>query len=149
VEAREGDTWSPATVVKREGRRFQVRYDDGTEEWVTADRLRAAGGAGAGAGAPGGGGGAPGAGAKPPAKEQYAVGAKIEAKEAGSWKPATVRNRDGDLYLVVFDGWEKEFFWQWVHLSMVRAPGGSKEGPEWGHGVGVHNGASPRPRPRR
>ena len=52
VEAREGDDWSAATVQKQEGRKFQVKYGDGTEEWVTADRLRPAGGAaGDGAGA--------------------------------------------------------------------------------------------------
>lgn len=43
IEVREGDVWSPATLIRREGRRYQVRYGDGTEEWVGADRLRAAG----------------------------------------------------------------------------------------------------------
>jgi hypothetical protein len=43
VSVREGDTWSSATYVKKEGRRFLIRYDDGTQEWITADRLRASG----------------------------------------------------------------------------------------------------------
>ncbi|HEV7300223.1 MAG TPA: hypothetical protein VGN72_12710 [Tepidisphaeraceae bacterium] len=47
VEVREGDTWSKATVLAREGRRYAIRYDDGTEEWVTADRVRLPGAAGA------------------------------------------------------------------------------------------------------
>ncbi|MGC4030356.1 MAG: tudor domain-containing protein [Tepidisphaeraceae bacterium] len=41
VEVREGDSWSPATFLKQEGRKFQIKYADGTEEWVAADRLRA------------------------------------------------------------------------------------------------------------
>ncbi|MGN6724633.1 MAG: tudor domain-containing protein [Tepidisphaeraceae bacterium] len=40
IEAREGDRWSPVTVEKHEGRKFQIRYSDGTEEWVTTERLR-------------------------------------------------------------------------------------------------------------
>src|SRR4051812_22389300 len=41
VEVREGDTWSAATVLKKEGRKIQIKYaDGGTEEWVTADRVR-------------------------------------------------------------------------------------------------------------
>ncbi|MGH7214946.1 MAG: agenet domain-containing protein [Tepidisphaeraceae bacterium] len=42
VEVREGDTWSSATIVKKEGRKYQIRYDgdDAAEEWVTADRIR-------------------------------------------------------------------------------------------------------------
>src|SRR5688572_7398938 len=47
VEAREGDTWSPATILKKEGRRYQIRYGDdpNSDEWVTADRLRLPGAA--------------------------------------------------------------------------------------------------------
>src|SRR4051812_25000391 len=44
VEVREGDKWSPATIVKKEGRRFLIRYEDGSEEeWVAGDRVRAGG----------------------------------------------------------------------------------------------------------
>lgn len=54
IEVREGDTWSTATFVRKEGRKTLVRYEDGTEEWVTSDRLRGdAAAAGAPAGAPG------------------------------------------------------------------------------------------------
>ena len=41
VEIREGDLWSPGTVVRNEGRKWLVKYADDHEEWVTADRLRA------------------------------------------------------------------------------------------------------------
>src|SRR5690348_48437 len=35
IEVREGDTWSKAAVVAREGRKFQVQYEgaDQTKEW--------------------------------------------------------------------------------------------------------------------
>jgi hypothetical protein len=48
VEVREGDTWSSATVLKREGRRYQVHYansDAASDEWVGPDRIRLPGGA--------------------------------------------------------------------------------------------------------
>src|SRR5688572_14027415 len=123
VEAREGDEWSPATVIKREGRKYQIRYEDGTEEWVATDRLRApgaaapaAGGAKAPAKPAAGKGAAPGKpkdakpkDAKP--KESFKTGAKVEVKWASSWKPATVKNRDGDLYLVIYDGWDHQMHW--------------------------------------
>ena len=142
VEVREGDEWSPATVVKREGRKYQIRYADGTEEWVAIDRIRKPGAAAAAdapsaKGKPAAGGkrdkaGAPGAArpaAKPKAaKDRFEVGAKIEVQHHGRWEKGTVRNRDGDLYLVGRDGWDKEFFWIWVHVRSVRKPGTNKPG---------------------
>jgi hypothetical protein len=46
IEVREGDSWTKVTVVQSEGRRVQVKYDDGTLEWVGPDRIRGAAGAG-------------------------------------------------------------------------------------------------------
>lgn len=41
VEVREGDEWSSATVLRKEGRRLQIRYQDSeVEEWVASDRVR-------------------------------------------------------------------------------------------------------------
>lgn len=62
VSVREGDTWSSATLQKKEGRKYLIRYDDGKEEWVTADRVRVDGAAG---GTTGGAGGAPATSDKP------------------------------------------------------------------------------------
>jgi len=44
VSVREGDTWSDATFLRKEGRRSLIRYKDGKEEWITAERLRVTGG---------------------------------------------------------------------------------------------------------
>ncbi len=135
VEVREGDAWSKATVLKKEGRKFQIRYEDGAEEWVTVDRLRGVqGGPAARAGTP-----ATTAPAKAP-KEKFSNGAKVEVKKALSWKPATIKNQDGDLYLVIFTGWESQTFWQWVHVSSIRQVGSARKGPAWGHGVSISSG---------
>ncbi|MBC7784770.1 MAG: hypothetical protein H7144_13110 [Burkholderiales bacterium] len=48
VSVREGDTWSEAKFVRVEGRKYLVKYPDGTEEWITADRLRVSGDVGTG-----------------------------------------------------------------------------------------------------
>ena len=48
VQVREGDTWSAATVLKREGRRYLVHYansDATSDEWVSPDRVRSPGAA--------------------------------------------------------------------------------------------------------
>ena len=139
VEVREGDEWSSATVLKREGRKYQIRYQDGTEEWVTADRLRVPGRAGAApAPAKGADKGKPARKGKAP-KEQFKVGEKVEVQSLTGWDKATVRNRDGDLYLVGVDGWDKEFFWKWMHVSSVRKPGTNKKGVSRVQSVGVGN----------
>jgi hypothetical protein len=52
VEVRQGDSWSTATVVRREGRRYLVHCagsDASTDQWVGPDSIRTPGGA---AGAP-------------------------------------------------------------------------------------------------
>ena len=134
VEVREGDLWSPAIVLAREGRRYQIRYEDGTEEWVATDRVRAPGGE-AGNAAEGDGKNAPAKpiAAKPP--DSFKSGAKVEVKWGNRWSPAVVKNRDGELYLIVYDKWETQFHWEWVHVSMVRKPGSAKVGPRFGRGV--------------
>src|SRR5438552_758191 len=46
IEVREGDTWSKATIVRREGRKYLVHYegaDAPADEWVMPDRVRAVG----------------------------------------------------------------------------------------------------------
>jgi hypothetical protein len=82
---------------------------------------------------------APAAKTKAPAKEVFAKGERIEVKNGSSWEPGTVRNRDGDLYLVVRDGWESQFFWMWAHVSGVRKPGSDKEGLRHAETVTVAN----------
>ena len=79
----------------------------------------------------------PAAKPKPPAKDSFKSGERVEVKKFRSWEPATIKNRDGDLYLVILDGWETQFHWQWAHVSGVRKPGSDKEGPDSADTVGV------------
>ena len=66
------------------------------------------------------------------ADEVFEPGQKVEVKIPGNWSTATVKERDGDLYLVMYDGKgrDREIFWEWVHISGVRAQGSVKEGPK-------------------
>ncbi|HEX8323010.1 MAG TPA: hypothetical protein VF595_03775 [Tepidisphaeraceae bacterium] len=137
VQVREGDVWSDATVVSQEGRRVKVKYEDGSEEWAPLARVRLPGSTAPdatpekAADAP-----EPATPKSAPAERVPASG-KCEAKDGREWKPAVIRNRDGDLYLVEFQGWKDQMFWKWVSVDCVRAVGSSKAGPEHGVGEGV------------
>jgi hypothetical protein len=125
VEVREGDVWSKASVVAREGRRYQIRYEDGTEEWVTADRLRASGSGGGEATPPQAGpanpaNSAPGTTPPPrprPAGPVWTQGQKVEVKSHSNWDEATITRRQGDWYLVTYSrtNWK-----EWVENWRIR-----------------------------
>ncbi len=140
VEVREGDTWSAATIAKREGRRYQIRYDDGTEEWVTTDRIRAGSGAATGgkpaatgtgaageAMKPATGAGAAKPGVKPAStpkakpKPAFKVGETVEAKWGGLYRKAKVKNRSANGWTLV--NYEPGPFLEWVEPWRLRAVG--------------------------
>lgn len=131
VEVREGDIWSPAEFLKKEGRRHQIRYDDGTEEWVTADRLRAVGGAGRSASEP--------VRDKP---RRFRQGQEVELKKFNKWIAAEIKRASPPLYLVATKEGigEKQFHWEWVDADRIREAGEDHEGPDtrsqFGHRVG-------------
>lgn len=124
VEVREGDTWSPAEFLAKEGRRFQIRYDDGTEEWITADRLRA----------PGGEATTTKTQTKPKRKRPrtFRANEQVELKDGREWESATVKRVGGDLYLVATNDTfgKSEFHWIWVDAERLRKPGEAHEGPD-------------------
>jgi len=127
IDAREGDVWSAVTVVAREGRRYQVRYEDGTEEWVTPDRLRAASSSIADS--------TPPAPAQPPGRPTPKAPAfkprdQVEIKWGGSWRGGVVKQREGELYLVAYDGFDQQFHWEWLTEDRLRTPGSDVEGPD-------------------
>ncbi|MEM6855820.1 MAG: PQQ-binding-like beta-propeller repeat protein, partial [Planctomycetota bacterium] len=127
VEVREGDVWSPAEFLKQEGRRFQIRYDDGTEEWITADRLREVGGADA----------------EPEASRRFRKGQDVELKKHSRWVDAEIKRASHPLYLVATKDrlGSNQFHWEWVDPDRLREPGEDHEGPDvfsqFGHSV--HN----------
>jgi hypothetical protein len=118
VQVREGDTWSPATIVKREGRRYQIRYE-GTneEEWVAADRIR-----GVAADAPANQSDAPRKDAqpKPPAIPNWAQGSKAEVKWGGLWFEVSIVNRRGEWYLIEYT---RDKSREWVEYWRIRKIG--------------------------
>ena len=121
IEVREGDTWSKVKVVAVEGRRVQVRYDDGTEEWIGPDRLRP------GAGGPGA--DAPStelpavssASAPCAASRAFAVSQAVEIKRSGKWHAAQVRELSKGWLLVAEDGGNHEK--RWIEPWDIRVPG--------------------------
>ena len=130
ISVREGDSWSPAKVVKREGRKYQIRYDDGTEEWVTSDRLRGVAGAET---AP------PKSSARPEsteadtekpqksAKRKRLHGAdQVEILWGSQWFPGSIKKVKGSLYLVHYDNWSNNFD-EWVAITRLRRPGEESE----------------------
>lgn len=122
VEVREGDAWSAATIVKKEGRKYSVRYKDSADdEWVTADRLRVpAGNAAPGTpAAPA----APGAPAAAKTKIPWALAQSVEVKRGAAWRTATVFKIDNGWVLVLYDPGN---FREWVEPWRIREPG-SKE----------------------
>lgn len=147
VEVREGDSWSPATILKHEGRRYQIHYQGGdasTDEWVAADRLRAAGEGGASGSttAPAGGTEKPA-----PAKENpWVVGQKVEAKYGGTWGKAVVVKKQGAWTMLRWDTWRTN---EWVEPQRIRKLGSKEDNlgfADWNPRVEI-NEAPPSPEP--
>lgn len=114
VMVREGDTWSKATLVAREGRRYQIKYDDGTLEWVTAERLQLPGAPGAATPPTTRPGAAPAsqpAAAPKPPLPTFVIGQKVELKYHGRWEPVKVTGKRGDWYLVEYEKWRNWKEW--------------------------------------
>ncbi|MEM6551013.1 MAG: hypothetical protein AAF750_02565 [Planctomycetota bacterium] len=129
VEVREGDVWSPATVVKREGRRIQIRYSDGTEEWIGKDRMRLPGQQA------GGGGGATDTVAPPPKPaaappRRFRMREAIEYKRGGFWRDGVIKRISQDLYLVGEPGARSDFHSRWMLADTIRRPGEAHAGPD-------------------
>ena len=142
----EGDTWSAATILKREGRKYQVRYaggDPSTDEWVTADRLRAPGTAAGAAGdrpsrrprlpqsRPRRAGKTPPAPAaaapRPPRRSPPSTGrsaARAEVKWGGTYRKATIVNKRGEWYLI---NYENGPFEEWVEPWRIRKVGSADD----------------------
>jgi hypothetical protein len=117
VEVREGDSWTKVTVVKKEGRQTLIKYDDGTEEWVGADRLRTGSGD---AGAPAG----------RSSKAAFVAGDQVEFKKGLRWEPGAVERTQRGWYLTA-DKDRKNFYWMppWA----VRLAGTAYDMEGWNH----------------
>lgn len=136
VEVREGDVWSSAVIVAKEGRRYQIRYGDDTTEWVTAERIRLpqAGGTTEAKSSP-----SNEAGRGSQAAPKFRAKELVEIKWGGTWRKGVVKQADKELYLIAYDGWDRQMHWEWVTEDRLRKPGGNEEGPspfdQFGHKV--------------
>jgi hypothetical protein len=121
VEVREGDKWSAATIVKKEGRRYLIRYEGATEEeWVAGDRIRATGT------------NTPAAPLKPEAQKEapkapaianWPNGANVQVKWGGLWSDASIVNRRGEWYLIEYQRGGRE----WVEHWRIRKAGSTED----------------------
>ncbi|MDB5328075.1 MAG: hypothetical protein JWM57_3644 [Phycisphaerales bacterium] len=141
VSVREGDAWSTATFTRKEGRKYLVKYDDGTEEWVTADRLKLgpvtdnpADKAGP----------ATKPALKTPAKPAFAVGELVEFKWGGLWRKCKITEKRGDWTLIEITGWNGRY--EWVEPWRLRKEGSSYD-TEYAHPNSQAKRADPPPRP--
>ncbi|GEM_PF-3221926 len=136
VEVREGDTWSAATIVKKEGRKYLIRYQGATDEdWVTTDRIRGAGGAGSTSSTPSA---TPGTSVAPAAPvdpafdkpagvgdaAQWKLNQKVEAKRGAAWRAATVFKLQNGWVLVFYAPGN---FKEWVEPWRIRAVGSNDD----------------------
>ncbi len=131
IQVREGDTWSAATVVAHEGRKYQIHYegsDASDDEWVTADRMRATA-TDAPTATPANPAPAPAntAQVNSPAPETtgdgklgsnagFKIGENIEAKWGGLWRKASVVRKSKDWTLVIYDN----VWYEWVQPWRLR-----------------------------
>lgn len=120
VEVREGDTWSPASILAHEGRKYQIHYtgdNSSDDEWVTTDRIRLPGTAAS----------------NPPVTpatpdqpvDKYnglKVDDKIEVKWGGTWRKAQIIKQS--------NGWEMVQYipgssLEWIQPWRARSEGAS------------------------
>lgn len=134
VEVREGETWSPAKVVKKEGRKYQIEYDDGTEEWVTADRVRLPGTPAPKIATPDDDAPAetttsakPKSTKRPAAKSEVKIGQKVQAKWGGLWFDASIKDKAPNGWLSV--QYDRHKSYEWVEPWRVRAVGSDADVP--------------------
>lgn len=143
VEVREGDQWSKATIKAKEGRRIQIAYEDGTEEWVTGDRIRASTGDAAGTDKPAD--STSDTTDKPAAPEkprQFAVNTAVEAKWGSSWWKGTIASRRGMWHLVRYDNGKTL---EWVEPWRIRLPTDTAYDIDWSGSNGYVKNASENP----
>ena len=124
VEVREGDQWSAATVKGREGRRIQIEYDDGTEEWLLPERLRVpirdAPTVSGGESAPGQPQTTQPATKPATSLRQFPARMRVEVKWGGLWREATVDQRRGLWHLIRYSNGP---FLEWVEPWRIRRRG--------------------------
>ncbi len=90
--------WYPAKILKVEGDKYFIHYDGyqaAWDEWVTADRIKAAW------------------------VPEYNVGVSVKVNWKGSWYPATVLKAANGKYLIHYTGYESSWD-EWVGPGRIK-----------------------------
>jgi hypothetical protein len=98
LEVKWKDAWYRAQIVDAKSQSFKIHYagyDDGWDEWVSADRLRPF---------------------KPLA---LASGTRVHVKSEGKWYAAEVLRSWYGLHYVHYDGWSQEWD-EWVPFTAIK-----------------------------
>lgn len=110
VEVLWNGKWWPAKILAEKAGRFYVRYDGYDErwdEWVGPERVR------------------PPTPPKPVVVipvapiEAYALGQTVEVQSTGGWYKSTIRKKDGNRYLIHYEGWADSWD-EWVTTDRIR-----------------------------
>jgi len=100
IEVQWGVSWYSASLLAQSGDQYLIHYEGWSssfDEWVGADRIRAAGGA----------------------VDRFGDPIQVSIQWGGSWYPGRVMKRDGGRMLVSYDGWSPSFD-EWVGPERVR-----------------------------
>lgn len=106
VEAKSYGSWYPASVIEVRENEWKVRYDgygSSSDEWLTADKVRAL------------------------RKGSWKVGDRVEALSYGKWYPSTIVEAEESRWKVKYDGYSDSSN-EWVLLDRVRAIGATTAG---------------------
>lgn len=114
-----GSTWWPGSVIEVDGATYRAHYEgygSGSDEWVTADRLRprATGVADADERPDA----APEADAGDP-NATYAVGDAVDIRWGSAWWPGSIKKTDGERYRIAYEGYS-ETWDEWVTATRLR-----------------------------
>jgi hypothetical protein len=66
----------------------------------------------------------------PDSQPRLRVGQVVEIKELSQWRGGVVKNIRGQAFLVMYDGWDQPFHWEWVTRDRIRMPGSNDPGPD-------------------
>lgn len=123
VEVREGDSWSAARIMAKEGRKYRVRIDGGTdEEWVGADRLRTPVAANQAKASPDPARTVPAGGQTELPK--WTVGQLLESKRGSTWRTGRIARIENGWIMVLYD---TAGYREWVEPWRVRARGSTED----------------------
>lgn len=106
VEALSYSMWYPATIIEVGDAKWKVTYDgysEGSDEWVTTEKLRLL------------------------RTASWKVGDRVEALSYGKWYPAAIIETEDARWKVHYDGYGTSSD-EWLKIDFIRAPGAKTEG---------------------